>query len=99
VRTPAIIKLLSEILGEQVVVENVGGAGGMTGAKPVADAAPDGYTFGLGTVGTHARARSGRAASPWSEPSDRVDAPPLPSRGSPALKAVVIDFAKQAELY
>jgi tripartite-type tricarboxylate transporter receptor subunit TctC len=35
---------MSEILGQQVVVENVGGAGGMTGSKRVADAAPDGYT-------------------------------------------------------
>ena len=41
---------MSEILGQQVVVENVGGAGGMTGSKRVADAAPDGYTFVLGTV-------------------------------------------------
>ena len=31
---------MSEILGQQVVVENVGGAGGMTGSKRVADAAP-----------------------------------------------------------
>jgi tripartite-type tricarboxylate transporter receptor subunit TctC len=46
---------ISEILGQQVVVENIGGAGGMTGAKRVADAAPDGYTFVLGTVGTHAQ--------------------------------------------
>src|SRR2546423_1562856 len=49
---------MSEILGEQVVVENVAGAGGMTGAKRVADAAPDGYTFGLGTVGTHAQSQT-----------------------------------------
>jgi tripartite-type tricarboxylate transporter receptor subunit TctC len=35
---------LSEILGQQVVVENVGGAGGMTGASRAAKAAPDGYT-------------------------------------------------------
>jgi len=46
---------LSEILGQQVVVENVGGAGGMTGAQRVAQAAPDGYQFVLGTVGTHAQ--------------------------------------------
>src|SRR5262245_34369883 len=46
---------MGEILGQQVVVENVGGAGGMTGSKRVADAAPDGYTFVLGTVGTHAQ--------------------------------------------
>src|SRR5215831_10636517 len=46
---------LSEILGQQVVIENVGGAGGMTGSKRVADAPPDGYTFVLGSVGTHAQ--------------------------------------------
>jgi len=49
---------MSEVLGEQVVVENVGGAGGMTGSKRVADAAPDGYTFVLGTVGTHAQSQT-----------------------------------------
>ena len=36
---------LSETLGQQVIVENVGGAGGMTGASRVAKAAPDGYVF------------------------------------------------------
>jgi tripartite-type tricarboxylate transporter receptor subunit TctC len=49
---------MSEVLGEQVLVENVGGAGGMTGSKRVADAAPDGYTFVLGTVGTHAQSQT-----------------------------------------
>jgi tripartite-type tricarboxylate transporter receptor subunit TctC len=46
---------LSEVLGQQVVVENVGGAYGTTGSKRVADAAPDGYTFVLGGVSTHAQ--------------------------------------------
>src|SRR5271165_4289275 len=45
---------LSELLGQQVVIENVGGAGGMAGASHVAKAAPDGYQFVLGNVGTHA---------------------------------------------
>ena len=35
---------MSELLGQQVVIENVGGAGGLTGASRVAKAAPDGYT-------------------------------------------------------
>jgi tripartite-type tricarboxylate transporter receptor subunit TctC len=35
---------LSDILGQQVVVENAPGAGGMTGASRVAKAPPDGYT-------------------------------------------------------
>lgn len=45
---------LSEILGQQIVVENVVGAGGMAGASRVARAVPDGYQFVLGNVGTHA---------------------------------------------
>src|SRR5262245_18556738 len=45
---------LSELLGQPVVVENVGGAGGMTGAHRVAKAAPDGYQFVVGGIGTHA---------------------------------------------
>ena len=46
---------LSEILRQQIVIENVGGAGGMTGAARVAKAPPDGYQFVLGNVGTHAQ--------------------------------------------
>ncbi len=46
---------MGEVLGQTVVIENVGGAGGMTGAKRVADAKPDGYTMILGSVGTHAQ--------------------------------------------
>ncbi len=49
---------MSEALGQQVVIENVGGAGGMTGSVRVAKAAPDGYTFVLGSVGTHAQNQS-----------------------------------------
>jgi tripartite-type tricarboxylate transporter receptor subunit TctC len=49
---------MSEVLGQQVVIENVGGAGGMTGSKRVAEAKPDGYTMVLGTVGTHAQGQT-----------------------------------------
>src|SRR5258705_1511474 len=46
---------MGEILGQPIVLENIGGAGGMNGADRVAKAAPDGYTFLLGTVGTQAQ--------------------------------------------
>src|SRR5207249_10949732 len=45
---------LSEILHQQVIVENVGAAAGIVGTNRVAHAVPDGYTVLLGTVGTHA---------------------------------------------
>lgn len=45
---------MSQILGQQVVVENVAGAGGMTGTARISRGSPDGYSFVLGTVGTHA---------------------------------------------
>src|SRR5471030_2231750 len=46
---------MGEILGQPIVLENIGGAGGMNGADRVAKAAPDGYTFLPGTVGTQAQ--------------------------------------------
>jgi tripartite-type tricarboxylate transporter receptor subunit TctC len=49
---------MGEVLGPQIVIENVGGAGGMTGALRVAQAASDGYSIVLGTVGTHAQNQS-----------------------------------------
>ena len=45
---------MSETLKQQIVIENIGGAGGMTGAARVAKAAPDGYQFVLGGASTHA---------------------------------------------
>ncbi len=46
---------MSKSLGQSVVVENVGGAGGMIGSSRVAKAKPDGMTIMIGTVGTHAQ--------------------------------------------
>jgi tripartite-type tricarboxylate transporter receptor subunit TctC len=40
---------LSEVLGKQIIIENIGGAGGMIGSARVAHAPPDGYQFVLGS--------------------------------------------------
>jgi len=49
---------MSEILGQQIIIENVGGGGGQTGSRRVLEAKPDGYTMVLGTVGTHAQSQT-----------------------------------------
>src|SRR5262249_10906347 len=49
---------MSELLGQQIVVENVGGAGGSIGTARVARAAPDGYTIVIGAADTFAQNQS-----------------------------------------
>jgi tripartite-type tricarboxylate transporter receptor subunit TctC len=47
---------MSKTLGQQILIENVAGAGGTTTTARVANAAPDGYTLIMGQMGTHAAA-------------------------------------------
>lgn len=47
---------MSRTLGQQIIVENVAGAGGTTGITRAAQAAPDGYTICMGHMGTHGAA-------------------------------------------
>ena len=47
---------MSKILGQTLVIENVGGAGGTIGSARVAAAAPDGYTLLAGSMGSHVAA-------------------------------------------
>ena len=49
---------LGEILGQSIVVENVGAASGTVGSARVAKATPDGYTLLIGNSGTHAFSQS-----------------------------------------
>jgi tripartite-type tricarboxylate transporter receptor subunit TctC len=51
-----VIGPMSQALGQQIVVENVTGAGGIIGTNKVAKAAPDGYTIMVSGSGTHAAA-------------------------------------------
>jgi tripartite-type tricarboxylate transporter receptor subunit TctC len=61
---------MSEILGQQVVIENVGGAGGTTGSLRVKNAAPDGYTFVQASVGTHAQSQTLYKRPPYNAAED-----------------------------
>jgi putative tricarboxylic transport membrane protein len=47
---------MSRTLGQQIIVENVAGAGGTTGTIRAAQATPDGYTLEMGHMGTHGAA-------------------------------------------
>jgi tripartite-type tricarboxylate transporter receptor subunit TctC len=49
---------LGEEIGKPVIVDNLSGGGGMTGSLRVSQAAPDGYMFVLGSIGTHALAQT-----------------------------------------
>ncbi len=54
--TRLVTEHMSRTLGQQIVVENIGGAGGTIGMTRVAGAAPDGYTIGVGNMGTQSAA-------------------------------------------
>jgi tripartite-type tricarboxylate transporter receptor subunit TctC len=45
---------MSQTLGQTVIIENRGGAGGNLGMDAVAKSAPDGYTVGMGAISTNA---------------------------------------------
>ncbi len=47
---------MGKVLGQTMVIENVGGAGGTIGSARVAAAAPDGYTLLAGSMGSHVSA-------------------------------------------
>src|SRR5476649_1157136 len=61
---------LSEILGQQMVIENVGGAGGLTGTVRVAKAAPDGYTLLLSGSAVLSQNPTFRKQSPYDPVAD-----------------------------
>jgi tripartite-type tricarboxylate transporter receptor subunit TctC len=61
---------LSEVLGQQVVVENRGGAAGVIGAEHVARSAPDGYTMLMGSNSTISVASALNPKTPYDPTKD-----------------------------
>jgi len=57
-------------LGQQVVIENIGGAGGMNGSSRVAKGAPDGYSFVLASLDTIAISQSTYKKPPYNSKTD-----------------------------
>jgi tripartite-type tricarboxylate transporter receptor subunit TctC len=63
---------MSEVLGRQVIIENVGGAGGSTGTVRAARAAPDGYTIVVGGTDTMAQNQSLFEKPPYNPVADFI---------------------------
>jgi tripartite-type tricarboxylate transporter receptor subunit TctC len=94
---------LSELSGQQFIVENKGGSGGNVGADAIAKSAPDGYTVGLFSIASHAISPTLYARLPfdadkdftpismlWSVPNMLVVKLDIPARTVPEL----IELAK-----
>jgi tripartite-type tricarboxylate transporter receptor subunit TctC len=62
--------VVSEILGQTIIIENVGAAAGTIGSGRVAKAAPDGYTFLVGNSGTHSYSQSLYKKKPYDSSED-----------------------------
>jgi len=61
---------MSKVLGQTIVIENVAGAGGSTGSLRGKNAKPDGYTIGLGHMGTHGAAMATNPKLPYDPRTD-----------------------------
>jgi tripartite-type tricarboxylate transporter receptor subunit TctC len=62
--------VIGEIIGQTIVIENVGAAAGTIGSARVAKAAPDGYTFLIGNSGTHVYSQSLYKKKPYDSVQD-----------------------------
>jgi tripartite-type tricarboxylate transporter receptor subunit TctC len=84
---------LEQRLGQPLVIENRGGAGGVIGVEAVAKAAPDGYTIGLGAAGALAINVSLREKMPY---DPLVDLAPISGLAqTPFLLAAPLSFQPQ----
>lgn len=98
---------LSERFGQQFVLENRGGAGGLIGSAQVASAPPDGYTFLISSIGTHVIAPLTSAKAGYDPVTSftnvaYVGGPPIvivvhPSPGVKSLSELLAVLKKQTE--
>ena len=61
---------MGELLGQTIIVENVGAGAGTVGSQRVAKATPDGYTMLMGNTGTHAYSQGLRKNPPYNSVTD-----------------------------
>jgi tripartite-type tricarboxylate transporter receptor subunit TctC len=93
---------LSELTGQQFIVENKSGSGGNVGADVIAKSVPDGYSVGLYSIASHAISPTLYARLPfdaekdftpismlWSVPNIFVTKPDFPANTVPELVALV----------
>src|SRR5487761_1237878 len=78
---------LSVALGQQVVIENRGGAGGMIGTRDLAKAAPDGYTLGMMLTGISLGANTGYDVNKDFAPVGIIASTPIIVDANPSLPA------------
>ncbi len=82
-----VAQYLSASLGQQVVVENRGGAGGMIGTRDIAKAAPDGYTIGMMLTGISLAANTGYDINKDFSPIGLLASTPIIVDANPSLPA------------
>src|SRR5258708_34526146 len=93
---------LSELTGQQFVVDNKGGSGGNVGADAIAKSPPDGYTLGLMSIASHAISPTLYSKLPfdaekdftpisilWQVPNNFLVRPDIPAKTGPGLVALV----------
>jgi tripartite-type tricarboxylate transporter receptor subunit TctC len=78
---------LSAALGQQIVVENRGGAGGMIGTRDIAHAAPDGYTLGVMLTGISLSPKAGYDINKDFSPIGLVASTPVLIVANPSFSA------------
>jgi tripartite-type tricarboxylate transporter receptor subunit TctC len=76
---------LSALLGQQVVIENRGGAGGMIGTRDVSKAPPDGYTLGMILTGISLSPNAGYDIEKDFAPIGTVASTPMIVESNPSL--------------